>query len=219
MAAVTELATAVGTRAACRALFAPRASYYRKRRAADLSLTVIRLRPSPARALPPGGTGSGFGLFCTEKRFQIARQPLFMRRCSMKGDISSIRSMYRLLEARGVPAQRRDQLEHRRQEARTTGHGSQSALELGHHQTVNLCLSGPTLPLRDPGCFQPLRHRLDGLAMRESAELAKRLIAESCTKAAHPNRVSSRCMLIRGTSMSSKPVAFLLADLGSHQNT
>ena len=34
MAAVTELATAVGTRAACRALFAPRASHYRKRRAA-----------------------------------------------------------------------------------------------------------------------------------------------------------------------------------------
>ena len=35
MAAVTELATAVGTRAACRALFAPRASHYRKRRAAS----------------------------------------------------------------------------------------------------------------------------------------------------------------------------------------
>ena len=35
MAAVTELATAVGTRAACRALFAPRASYYRERRAAS----------------------------------------------------------------------------------------------------------------------------------------------------------------------------------------
>ena len=33
MAAVTELATAVGTRAACRALFAPRASHYRQRRA------------------------------------------------------------------------------------------------------------------------------------------------------------------------------------------
>ena len=34
MAAVTELATTVGTRAACRALFAPRASYYRERRSA-----------------------------------------------------------------------------------------------------------------------------------------------------------------------------------------
>ena len=35
MAAVTELATAVGTRAACRALFAPRASHYREGRAAS----------------------------------------------------------------------------------------------------------------------------------------------------------------------------------------
>ena len=52
MAAVTELATAVGTRAACRALFAPRASHYRKRRAA-IYPTVIRLRPSSPRALAP----------------------------------------------------------------------------------------------------------------------------------------------------------------------
>ena len=32
MAAVTELATAVGTRAACLALWVPRGSYYRDRR-------------------------------------------------------------------------------------------------------------------------------------------------------------------------------------------
>src|SRR5437879_9854578 len=51
------------------------------------------------------------------------------------------------------------------------------------------------------------------VAMRESAELAKRLIAESCVK-----QQIQRCQLTlhadRGTSMSSKPVAFLLADLG-----
>ena len=52
MAAVTELATAVGTRAACRALFAPRASYYRDRRAASFPAATA-LRPRPARALSP----------------------------------------------------------------------------------------------------------------------------------------------------------------------
>jgi len=52
MAAVTELATAVGTRAACRALFAPRASHYRKRRAA-ICPEITRPRPSPPRALAP----------------------------------------------------------------------------------------------------------------------------------------------------------------------
>ena len=54
MAAVTKLATDVGTRAACRALFAPRASYYRERHAASSPAgTLARPRPSPARALRP----------------------------------------------------------------------------------------------------------------------------------------------------------------------
>jgi len=52
MAAVTELATDVGTRAASRALFAPRASYYRDRRATSFTAATA-LRPRPARALSP----------------------------------------------------------------------------------------------------------------------------------------------------------------------
>ena len=49
--------------------------------------------------------------------------------------------------------------------------------------------------------------------MRESAELAKRLIQESCAKQnIQPGQLTLHAD--RGTSMSSKPVAFLLADLG-----
>jgi transposase InsO family protein len=51
------------------------------------------------------------------------------------------------------------------------------------------------------------------VAMRESAELAKPLIQDSCTK----QRILPGPLTLhadRGTSMSSKPVAFLLADLG-----
>src|SRR3989475_7859050 len=51
------------------------------------------------------------------------------------------------------------------------------------------------------------------VAMRESAELAKRLIAESCVKQ-QIQRGQLTLHADRGTSMSSKPVAFLLADLG-----
>ena len=51
------------------------------------------------------------------------------------------------------------------------------------------------------------------VAMRESAELAKRLIQDSCTKQRIlPGKLTLHAD--RGTSMSSKPVAFLLADLG-----
>jgi len=60
MAAVSELATTVGTRAACRALFAPRASYYRQRRS-SIRPAVSKSRPSPARALSPA-SGSNRGL-------------------------------------------------------------------------------------------------------------------------------------------------------------
>ena len=50
MAAVTELAATVGPRAACRALLAPRAGYYRDRRAACFPAATA-WRPRPARAL------------------------------------------------------------------------------------------------------------------------------------------------------------------------
>jgi putative transposase len=52
MSAVTELASDVGTSAACQALRMPRASYYWQRR--KVSAPVVAFpRPSPARALRP----------------------------------------------------------------------------------------------------------------------------------------------------------------------
>jgi len=51
------------------------------------------------------------------------------------------------------------------------------------------------------------------VTLRESAELAKRLIEESCQKQGiRPGQLTLHAD--RGTSMTSKPVAFLLADLG-----
>jgi transposase InsO family protein len=51
------------------------------------------------------------------------------------------------------------------------------------------------------------------VAVRESAELAERLIEETCAKQ-DIRRGQLTLHADRGTSMSSKPVAFLLADLG-----
>ena len=51
------------------------------------------------------------------------------------------------------------------------------------------------------------------LADRESAELAKRLIADTCSRFAIPDGQLT-IHADRGSSMRSKPVAFLLADLG-----
>ena len=113
MAAVTELASNVGTRAACRALFAPRASYYRERRAAS-SPAVTRPRPrlSPARALRPSERATVLAHLHGE-RFQDRSPAAVYATLLDEGEYHcSIRTMYRLLEQKGEARERRDQVTH-----------------------------------------------------------------------------------------------------------
>ena len=113
MAAVTELATDVGTRAACRALFAPRASYYRERRAVSSpAVTPARPGPSPARALRPAERATVLA-HLHEERFQDRSPAAVYATLLDEGEYHcSIRTMYRLLEQRGESRERRDQLTH-----------------------------------------------------------------------------------------------------------
>jgi len=88
MGAVTELASEVGTSAACQTLRMPRASYYR-----DRGKTFFRQRPRHglrrhAHLVRPNRKRSW--LACTKNASKIARQPLFMRPCLMKGNISAL---------------------------------------------------------------------------------------------------------------------------------
>ena len=163
MAAVTELATAVGTRAACRALFAPRASYYRDRRAVHL--------PRRDRSAADSGTRSWLRRnakrswrICTENASRIARPPLFMRRCSMKASISARSApCIACSKQQGESRERRDQLTHppyQKPELLATAPN-----QLWSWDITKLLGPGQVdllLPLRDPRCVQPLRHRLDG---------------------------------------------------------
>jgi putative transposase len=194
MAAVTELASEVGTSAACQALCMPRPSYYRDRRKTSFPAETAS-RPTPPRALRP-----------------VERETVLSRLHEERFQDRSPAAVYAAREARGDLQTSRSVDTSALQETRTARHGTQSALELGHHQAARTHEVDLLLPLRDPGCFQPLRHRWM-VAMRESAELAKRLIAESCQKQGiQPGQLTLHAG--RGTSMSSKPVAFLLADLG-----
>jgi putative transposase len=110
MAAVTELATAVGTRAACRALFAPRASYYRDRR-----------KPFPRRDRVAAFASTLTGpaeretvlAHLHEERFQDRSPAAVYATLLDEGEyLCSIRSMYRLLRRNGESRERRDQLTH-----------------------------------------------------------------------------------------------------------
>jgi len=74
MAAVTELASAVGASAACQALCMPRASYYRDRRKTSFPEDTVS-RPLPARALRRNANRSW--LVCTKNLWMLIYSGFF----------------------------------------------------------------------------------------------------------------------------------------------
>jgi transposase InsO family protein len=212
MTAVTELAVDVGTSAACQALRMPRASYYRNKHA-SLRTAMARRRSRPPRALAPAECETVLAHLHSE-RFQDRSPAAVYATLLDEGEHHcSIRTMYRLLEQRGESRERRDQLTHppyRKPELLAT-----AANQLWSWDITKLL--GPV-----KWTYFYLYVILDVfsryatgwmVAHRESAELAKRLIEESCKKQhIQPGQLTLHAD--RGTSMSSKPVAFLLADLG-----
>ncbi|HEX8810556.1 MAG TPA: IS3 family transposase [Terracidiphilus sp.] len=212
MAAVTELATAVGTRAACRALFAPRASYYRDRRAASFPAATA-LRPRPARALSPAERETVLAHLHGE-RFQDRSPAAVYATLLDEGEYHcSIRTMYRLLEQKGESRERRDQLTH-------PPYRKPELLATAPNQLWSWDITKLLGPVKWTYFYlyvilDVFSRYVTGwmVAMHESAELAKQLIEESCAKQnIQPGQLTLHAD--RGTSMSSKPVAFLLADLG-----
>jgi putative transposase len=212
MAAVTELATAVGTRAACRALFSPRASHYRKRRG-SICPVITRMRPFPPRALAPAERET-VPAHLHGERFQDRWAAAVYATLLDEGEyLCSIRSMYRLLKQRGESRDRRDQLTHppyKKPELQATAPNQLCCWEIGK-------LLGPA-----KWTYFYLYVILDVFSrhvtgwmvtLSENAELVKRLIEESCAKQnIRPGQLTLHAD--RGISMSSRPVAFLLADIG-----
>ncbi len=212
MNAVAELAVDVGTRAACQTLSMPRASYYRDRRKAS-SPAVTAPRPSPARALHPVERETVLA-HLYEERFQDRSPAAVYATLLDEGQYHcSIRTMYRLLAQRGESRERRDQLTH-------PPYKKPELLATAPNQLWSWDITKLLGPAKWTYFYlyvilDVFSRYVTGwmVAMRESAELAKRLIEESCAKQ-NIQRGQLTLHADRGTSMSSKPVAFLLADLG-----
>src|SRR6202158_4664598 len=181
MAAVTQLANAVVTSAACQALSMPRVSYYRDRRKTAFP-AVPASRPSPARALRPAERETVLA-HLHEERFQDRSPAAVYATLLDEGRYHcSIRTMYRLLAQEGETGERRDQLTHppdQKPELLATA--------------PNQLWSWDITKLRGPagGTYFYLYVILDvfrryvvgwRVAYRETAELAKRLIASTCAK-------------------------------------
>jgi len=219
MAAVTQLAPSVGVVAACECLGMARASFYRQRpvvgppTAPPSESTLPCPRPAPARALSPDER-AGVLSALHEERFQDRSPAAVQATLLDEGQyLCSTRTMYRILESEGESRERRDQLVH----------PSYSKPEL-LATAPNQLWSWDITKLRGPvkWTYFYLYVILDVfsryvagwmIAHREGAELAKQFIEETIAK--HP--VAAGQLTIhadRGKVMTSKPVAFLMADLG-----
>ena len=209
MSAALELAHDVGRSAACRALGVPRASLYRSQQPA----AAPRPRPTPARALTP------------QERY-VVREHLHSERFRDKAPaevyatlldegvfLCSVRTMHRILAGSGELKERRNQLRHPQ-------YKKPELLATGPNQVWSWDITKLLGPAK--WTYFHLYVILDifsryvvgwMVAPRETAELAKRLIADTCQK----QGIAAGDLTIhadRGTSMTSKPVALLMADLG-----
>lgn len=213
MNAAHQLGQTVGRAAACRALNVPRASLYRHLRQPGEPAAVLAPRPSPPRALTPEECQRVLDVL-HEERFRDKAPPEVFATLLDEGIyLCSVRSMYRILENSGEVRERRDQLRH-------PSYQKPQLLATAPNQVWSWDITKLLGPVK--WTYFYLYVILDifsryvvgwMVAERESAELAKRLIAETCRK----QNISPDQLTIhadRGTSMTSKPVALLLADLG-----
>src|SRR5437879_4190060 len=121
--------------------------------------------------------------------------------------------MYRLLDEHGEVAERRDQLTH-------PPYPKPELMDTASNQLWSCDITKLLGPVKWTYFYlyvllDVFSRYVTGwmVAYRESAELAKRLIEESCKKQdIQPGQLTLHAD--RGTSMRSKPVALLLADLG-----
>lgn len=207
-----ELIPIVGVKAACEALDVARASFYRKKGSGDVASVTAAVRFVP-RALVSAERAAV--LACLhEERFQNCAPAAIYATLLDEGKYHcSIRTMYRILAGEGEARERRDQLVH-------PAYKKPELLAIGPNQLWSWDITKLLGPAK--WTYFYLYVILDVfsryvvgwmVADGESAELAKRLIEDTCAK----QRIEPGQLTIhadRGSSMTSKPVAFLMADLG-----
>jgi putative transposase len=209
----------VSVATACQALGVPRASFYRHRdmlRRIGPPLPPAR-RSSPPRALSRTECRQVLDLLHGERFVDAAPAQVYATLLDEGRYLCSVRTMYRLLAAN-------DEVRERRQQRRHPVYTKPELLATGPNQVWSWDIT----KLRGPAkwSWYYLYVILDifsryvvgwMVASRESAALAEVLIRQTCAKQGI-GRDQLTIHADRGSSMTSKPVAFLLADLGVTQS-
>lgn len=218
--AVTELAPQLGVRAACEAVGAAQAGYYRRHRQ---SPAPVRPEPIPhrqryqPRALGAAEQQAILDVLHSERFADLAPVEVWATLLDEGVYLGSESTFYRLLRQAGEVRERR----------RQATHPAKVKPELVA-STPNEVWSWDITKLRGPAkwTYYYLYVILDiysryvvgwMVASRESGPLAEVLIRQTCVKQGI-DRAQLTIHADRGSSMTSKPVAFLLADLGVTQS-
>jgi putative transposase len=219
-AAIAELAPRIGTRAACAATGTAQASWYRRHR-----VTPAAPRPAPVphrdrvqpRALSAAERRAILGALHGERFADTAPAEAWAMLLDEGTYLGSVSTFYRVLRGAGETRERRRQATHPAK--------VKPELQAGGPNQV---WSWDITKLRGPAKWTSYHlyvildiysRYVTGwmVATRESAVLAEKLIADTCAKQ-NIRRDQLTIHADRGSSMTSKPVAFLLADLGITQS-
>ena len=209
---VDELTPIVGTRPACRALGASVATVYRRRRPPGPG--PRRPRPTPARALSEAERERVLEVLHCERFVDRSPAQVWATLLDEDAYLCSERTMYRLLEAKhGGVRERRDQLVH-------PAYAKPELLAERPNELWSWDISKLLGPAK--WTYFYLYVILDVFSRyvvgwtvqhRETAPIAEALIAQAIEQ----QQITREQLTVhadRGGPMRSKPVAFLLADLG-----
>jgi len=212
MDAVEVLAPDVGTKTACKVFGISRAGLYR-RRAISAAPRLVKKRSAPPRALSEPEKQDVLETLHSERFQDMAPHEVYATLLDEERYLCSIRTMYRILEENIEVKERRNQLRH-------PDYKKPELLATGPNQVWSWDITKLMGPVK--WSYFHLYVILDifsryvvgwMVAPCESAALAKQLIEETCIK----QNIQKGQLTIhadRGSSMKSKPVAFLMADLG-----
>jgi len=210
MATVKEVGPRLGVAPSCAALGVSTASYYRRCKPQPGALAP---RPSPPRALPAAERTAVVEILHEPRFVDLAPAQVYARLLDEGRYVCSQRTMYRILEANQEVRERRDQLRH-------PSYAAPQLLATAPNQLWSWDITKLLGPAK--WTYFYLYVILDVfsryvvgwmVAHRESAALAEKLIRDTCTRQGIvPGQLTIHAD--RGSSMTSKPVALLLADLG-----
>jgi putative transposase len=212
MTAAVSLSQEVGVKKACDTLGLARASYYRWDLSPDSDLLEAK-RSVPSWALSPEERQKVLGLLNSDRFVDQSPREVYATLLDEGTYLCSVRSMYRVLDEQGEVRERRDQLRH-------PVYQPPELLATGPNQVWSWDITKFKGPVK--WTYYYLYVLLDifsryvvgwMVAHRELASLARKLMEETCEK----QTIEPGQLLIhsdRGPSMTSKPVALLLADLG-----